>query len=26
VLAFSLPEALWLVGGDDPVTSDAVVG
>jgi len=26
VLAYSLPEALWLVGSDQPVTDDAVVG
>ena len=26
VLAYSLPEALWLAGGDDPVSSDVVVG
>ena len=26
VLAYSLPEALWLSGGDDPVTTDVVVG
>ncbi|MFW3171400.1 alanine racemase [Geodermatophilus sp. CPCC 206100] len=26
VLAYSLAEALWLTGGDDPVTTDAVVG
>ncbi|TFV65319.1 UNVERIFIED_ORG: amino acid deaminase/aldolase [Bacillus sp. AZ43] len=26
VLAYSLPEALWLVGGEEPVTTDAVVG
>ncbi|MGY1661528.1 amino acid deaminase/aldolase [Geodermatophilus sp. SYSU D00705] len=26
VLAYSLSEALWLTGGDDPVTADAVVG
>ncbi|NEK87001.1 amino acid deaminase/aldolase [Blastococcus saxobsidens] len=26
VLAYSLPEALWLAGGDDPVSTDVVVG
>ena len=26
VLAYSLPEALWLTGGDDPVSTDVVVG
>jgi D-serine deaminase-like pyridoxal phosphate-dependent protein len=26
VLAYALPEALWLAEGDDPVTSDVVVG
>jgi D-serine deaminase-like pyridoxal phosphate-dependent protein len=26
VLAYSLPEALWLAGGDYPVSSDVVVG
>ena len=26
VLAYSLAEALWLAGGDDPVTDDVVVG
>jgi D-serine deaminase-like pyridoxal phosphate-dependent protein len=26
VLAYSLPEALWLSGGDDPVSRDVVVG
>ena len=26
VLAYSLPEALWLGGGDDPVSTDVVVG
>lgn len=26
VLAYSLAEALWLTGGEDPVTDDAVVG
>jgi D-serine deaminase-like pyridoxal phosphate-dependent protein len=26
VLAYSLPEARWLSGGDDPVTTDVVVG
>jgi D-serine deaminase-like pyridoxal phosphate-dependent protein len=26
VLAYSLAEALWLAGGDDPVTGDVVVG
>src|SRR5919107_1395686 len=26
VLAYSLPEALWLAGGDDPVSHDVVVG
>jgi D-serine deaminase-like pyridoxal phosphate-dependent protein len=26
VLAYSLPEALWLAGGDDPVSDDVVVG
>ncbi len=26
VLAYSLPEALWLSGGEDPVTGDVVVG
>src|SRR4051812_182217 len=26
VLAYSLAEALWLAGGDDPVSSDVVVG
>jgi D-serine deaminase-like pyridoxal phosphate-dependent protein len=26
VLAYSLPEALWLCGGDDPVSTDVVVG
>ena len=26
VLAYSLPEALWLSGGDDPVSGDVVVG
>ena len=26
VLAYSLPEALWLSGGDDPVSTDVVVG
>jgi D-serine deaminase-like pyridoxal phosphate-dependent protein len=26
VLAYSLPEALWLAGGDDPVGDDVVVG
>jgi D-serine deaminase-like pyridoxal phosphate-dependent protein len=26
VLAYSLPEALWLAGGDDPVCRDVVVG
>ncbi|MGK5113837.1 MULTISPECIES: amino acid deaminase/aldolase [unclassified Geodermatophilus] len=26
VLAYALAEALWLTGGDDPVTTDAVVG
>jgi D-serine deaminase-like pyridoxal phosphate-dependent protein len=26
VLAYSLREALWLAGGDDPVSSDVVVG
>ena len=26
VLAYSLPEALWLSGGDDPVTTEVVVG
>ena len=26
VLAYSLPEALWLAGGADPVTDDVVVG
>jgi D-serine deaminase-like pyridoxal phosphate-dependent protein len=25
VLAYSLPEALWLAGGDDPVSTDVVV-
>src|SRR3954451_21196068 len=25
-LAYSLPEALWLSGGDDPVSTDVVVG
>src|SRR5215210_4543008 len=25
VLAYSLPEALWLSGGDDPVSTDVVV-
>jgi D-serine deaminase-like pyridoxal phosphate-dependent protein len=26
VLAYSLPEALWLTGGDDPTSTDVVVG
>ena len=26
VLAYSLPEALWLSGGEDPVSTDVVVG
>jgi D-serine deaminase-like pyridoxal phosphate-dependent protein len=26
VLAYTLPEALWLSGGDDPVSTDVVVG
>jgi D-serine deaminase-like pyridoxal phosphate-dependent protein len=26
VLAYALPEALWLAGGDDPVSTDVVVG
>ena len=26
MLAYSLPEALWLAGGDDPVSTDVVVG
>jgi D-serine deaminase-like pyridoxal phosphate-dependent protein len=26
VLAYSLPEALWLAGGEDPVSTDVVVG
>jgi len=26
ILAYSLPEALWLSGGDDPVSPDVVVG
>src|SRR3982750_3340342 len=26
VLAYSLPEALWLTGGDDPASTDVVVG
>jgi D-serine deaminase-like pyridoxal phosphate-dependent protein len=26
ILAYSLPEALWLAGGDDPVSTDVVVG
>ena len=26
VLAYSLPEALWLAGGTDPVSDDVVVG
>jgi len=26
ILAYSLPEALWLSGGDDPVSTDVVVG
>jgi D-serine deaminase-like pyridoxal phosphate-dependent protein len=26
VLAYSLPEALWLTGGNDPVSNDVVVG
>ena len=26
VLAYALPEALWLSGGDDPVSTDVVVG
>src|SRR3954471_596290 len=26
ILAYSLPEALWLSGGDDPVSKDVVVG
>ena len=26
VLAYSLPEALWLAGGEDPVSRDVVVG
>jgi D-serine deaminase-like pyridoxal phosphate-dependent protein len=26
VLAYTLPEALWLAGGDDPVSTDVVVG
>ncbi|TFV52720.1 alanine racemase [Blastococcus sp. TF02A_35] len=26
VLGYSLPEALWLAGGEDPVTTDVVVG
>ena len=26
MLAYSLPEALWLSGGDDPVSTDVVVG
>src|SRR3954463_15444644 len=26
VLAYALPEALWLAAGDDPVSTDVVVG
>src|ERR687890_602463 len=26
VLGYALPEALWLAGGDDPVSTDVVVG
>jgi D-serine deaminase-like pyridoxal phosphate-dependent protein len=26
ILAYSLPEALWLAGGEDPVSTDVVVG